>query len=75
MLSKQELIEEILSLPIEDRAYIIDSLTKSMTPIDTEIDRKWLEVSKKRLNDLRTGKVIGVPGDEVFDNIWKRFER
>ena len=62
-------------MPIEDRAYIIDSLTKSMTPIDTDIDRKWLEVSKKRLDDLRIGKVHGVPGDEVFDKIWKRFKR
>lgn len=47
MLSKQELIEEVLLLPIEDRAYIIDSLIQSMNPIDSDIYRKWLEVSKK----------------------------
>ena len=75
MLSKQELIEEVLSLPIEDKAYIIDSLIRSMNPIDSDIDRKWIEVSKKRLNDLRSGRVKGVPGDEVFNKIWKRFEK
>ncbi len=75
MLSKQQLIDEVLSLPIEDRAYIIDSLIKSMNPIDTDIDRKWIEVNKKRLNELKSGKVKGIPGDEVFDKIWKRFEK
>ncbi len=75
MLSKQELIEEVLLLPIEDRAYIIDSLIQSMNPIDSDIYRKWLEVSKKRLNELKSGEVKGVPGDEVFNKIWKRFEK
>ncbi len=75
MPSKHELIEEVLSLPIEDRAYIIDSLIRSMNPVDPDIDRKWIELSKRRLEELKMGKVKGVPGEEVFDRIWKRFER
>ena len=45
-----------------------------MNPINTAIDREWIEVSKIRLNDLKTGKVKGIPLAEVFDKIWKRFE-
>ncbi len=75
MPSKQELIDEVLSLPIEDRASIIDSLIKSLNPINSDIDRKWIEVSQRRLNELKTGKVTGIPGEEVFDKIWKRFEK
>ncbi len=75
MSTKQELIEEVLLLPIEDRAYVIDSLIKSMNPVDPDIDRKWLEVSKRRLNELKSGELMGVPGDEVFIRIWKRFEK
>ncbi len=75
MLSKQKLIEEGLLLPIEDRAYIIDSLIKSMNPVAPEIDCKWIEISKKRLNELKSGKVKGVSGNEVFNKIWKRFEK
>ena len=74
-MSKQEIIEEVLALPIEDRAYIIDSLIRSMNPIDTEMDRKWIEVSKKRLEEMMSGKVSGIPGDEVFGKIWDRFEK
>ncbi|MCP4347344.1 MAG: addiction module protein [Desulfobacterales bacterium] len=72
-MSTEKLIEEVLSLPIEERAFIADSLLKSMNPVDSENDRKWIEVSKKRLRELQSGEVEGVPGDEVFKKIWKRF--
>ena len=75
MLSKQELIDEVLSLPVEDRSYLIDLILKSMNPINSDIDRRWIEISRKRLNDLSTGKIKGISGDEVFDKIWKRFEK
>ena len=75
MQTRQELIDDILTLPIEDRAYIVDSLIKSMNPINSDIDRKWIEVSQRRLDELMTGTVKGIPGEEVFDRIWKRFEK
>jgi len=75
MLSKQELIDEVLSLPVEDRSYLIDLILKSMNPINSDIDRRWIEISRKRLNELTTGKIKGISGDEVFDKIWKRFEK
>jgi hypothetical protein len=46
-----------------------------MNPVNTDIDRKWIELSKRRLNELRTGEVQGIPGEEVFDKIWKQFEK
>ena len=73
MLSKEELIDKAMDLPIEERVSVIDALIQSMTPIDTEIDRKWIEVSRCRLEEMRSGKVKGIPGDEVFHGIWKRF--
>ncbi len=75
MLSKQELINEALSLPVEERTFVIDSLLQSLNPIDKDIEQKWIKVSKRRLTEMRTGKVKGIPGDEVFDDIWKRFEK
>ncbi len=75
MSTRQELIEEALLLPMEDRAYIIESLIKSMHPVNPDIDLKWIEVSKRRLNELKSGEVRGIPGDEVFNRIWKRFEK
>jgi putative addiction module component (TIGR02574 family) len=70
----KDLIQEAESLPVEERAMVVDSLLRSLNPPDAEIDRKWAEVARKRLEEIRSGRVEAVPGEEVFDKIWNRFE-
>lgn len=72
-MTTKKIIEEALSLPVEERALIADSLLRSLNMPDTGIDAKWTEVAKRRLQDLRSGKVNPVPGDVVFDRALKRF--
>ncbi len=69
----KDLIAEAVSLPVEERAMVVDSLLKSLNPPETDIDKKWTEVAKKRLLELRTGSIKAVPGDEVFNKIWRKF--
>ena len=69
----QKIINEALSLPVEERAFIADSLLKSLNRPDPDIDKKWIEVARRRLEEIRTGKVKSIPGDEVFAKIQKRF--
>jgi len=73
MLNTQELIEHAISLPIEERANIVDSLLKSINRPNKEIDKKWINIAKKRLDDLRTGKVQAIPGDIVFNKVKELF--
>ncbi|MGH8524353.1 MAG: addiction module protein [Gammaproteobacteria bacterium] len=68
-----DLIAEAVSLPVEERALVVDSLLKSLNPPDTDIDEKWMSVAKRRLAELRSGEVKAIPGDEVFERIWNRF--
>jgi hypothetical protein len=70
----KDIIAEMLSLPIEQRAIVADSLLKSLNPPETETDKKWLAVAKSRLEELRSNNVKTVNGEEVFKNIWKKFE-
>jgi putative addiction module component (TIGR02574 family) len=65
----QDLIVEALSLPVEERARLVDSLLRSLNPPDSEIDKKWAAVAKRRLHELRSGNVKPVPGEEVFKRI------
>lgn len=65
----KEIIQEATSLPVEERAIVVDSLLRSLNVIDTEIDRQWVAVAKRRLAELRSGRVRAVPGDEVFSRI------
>jgi hypothetical protein len=37
--------------------------------------RKWLEEAKACLAELRAGMIEAVPGEEVFEKIWNRFEK
>lgn len=74
-MTTERLIEEVLSLPVEERAIIADSLLRSLNAPAPAIDAKWIEVAKRRLEELRTGKVKPIPGDEVFSEIAERFAK
>ncbi len=71
----KNLIEEVISLPVEERAIIADSILRSLNPVSKEIDQKWIEISKRRLEELKSGKTKAIPGNEVFDKIWQRFSK
>ena len=73
MPSTAEIIREAESLPVEERTVVVDSLLRSLNPPDPEIDRKWAAVAKRRLEELRSGRVMPVPGEEVFAKIRQRF--
>ena len=70
----KEIIEEVASLPVDERAMVADSILRSLNAPDPEIDAKWAQVAQRRLAELRAGAVKPVPGDQVFGKIWKRFE-
>jgi len=73
MPSTAEIIYEAESLPVEERTVVVDSLLRTLNPPDPEIDSKWAAVAKRRLEELRSGHVKPVPGEEVFARIRKQF--
>lgn len=74
-MNTKELIDEAVSLPVEERALLIDSLLRSLNQPESEIDKKWAAVAQRRLTEMRLGSVEAVPGKEVFEKIWKRFDK
>jgi len=73
-MTMKELIEEVASLPVEERAIVADSILRSLNPPESDIDRKWAQAAQRRLAELRSGKVKPIPGEQVFAKVWKRFE-
>jgi putative addiction module component (TIGR02574 family) len=71
----KQLIDQAISLPVEERALMVDSLLRSLNPSESEIDKQWLTIAERRLADMRAGKVQTVQGREVFEKIWNRFEK
>ena len=73
-MTTKELIAEAVSLPVEERAMVADSILRSLNAPESDIDRKWVAVAQRRLAELRSGQVKPIPGKQVFARVWKRFE-
>ena len=71
----KEIIQEAATLPVEERAIVVDSLLRTLNPPDAEIDKAWVRIAQRRLADLRSGRVKPVPGDQVFTKVRERFAR
>lgn len=71
----KEIIREAATLPVEERAIVVDSLLRTLNPPDSEIDRAWVRIAQRRIADLRAGRVQPVPGDQVFAKVKERFAR
>jgi putative addiction module component (TIGR02574 family) len=71
----KDLIAEAVSLPVEERALVVDSLLRSLNAPEPEIDAKWAAVAKHRLQQLRSGEITAVSVDEVFKKIAARFQQ
>ena len=74
-MTTKQLLEEVLSLPVEERALFIDSLLRSLNTPDAVIDAKWTAEANRRLHELRSGDVPSVPGDTVFNEVYKRIAK
>ena len=74
-MTMKELIEEVVSLPVEERAIVAESILRSLNPPESEIDRQWAQVAERRLAELHAGAVKPIPGEQVFARVWKRFEK
>ena len=62
-----ELTTAALRLGIKERAELAGRLLLSLDePSESEVERLWLEEAERRLGEFRSGKVRGIPADEVF---------
>jgi hypothetical protein len=68
-----DLILEIQSLPVEERARVADCILRSLNQTVSKVDQKWADLAAMRLQDIQTGVVKPVAGDDVFSELWRRF--
>ncbi len=69
----EQLAEQAMSLPTESRARLADLLVESLDADDLgHIDRLWLSEAKRRRDEVRSGRVQSVPGDEALKKVRSR---
>jgi len=74
-MNTKQLIDEAVSLPVEQRALVVDSLLRSLNQPESELDKVWAKDAQRRLLELRSGDIQSIPGEKVFSKIWERFDK
>jgi len=72
-MNTKEILDEMLSLPTEQRAFFADFLLKSLNPPTSENDKKWAEAVKFQLQEIRIGKLKLLNGVDVVNKIWTKY--
>ncbi|HYR09438.1 MAG TPA: addiction module protein [Longimicrobium sp.] len=67
-MSLDELTAAVLDLPPKDRARLIERVEDSLYPV-TDIDPAALEEARRQLDDMKAGRVKGIPMEQLLDEL------
>jgi len=72
----KKVFDEALSLPAEARMSLVEKLLSSLNlPTQPEVDRLWAKEAERRIAQIEKGKVRLLPGEKVFSDIRKKYQR
>ncbi|GAX35868.1 addiction module protein [Nodularia sp. NIES-3585] len=76
MLSIEQLMQEALSLPNESRAFLAEKLVESLEfDIDPIFEAAWTTEAKRRRDEIRSGAVEPISGDEALAQVRRLLEK
>jgi putative addiction module component (TIGR02574 family) len=61
-----QILTAVQALPPQERESLCSKIAESLDAPLTPEEQAWAEVAERRAADLRSGKVKGIPADEVF---------
>lgn len=65
-----ELVAEAKQLPYGDRAALVEQLiAASANDLDPKIEQAWGDEAMRRVAEIKSGKVQGIPGEQVSSGI------
>jgi putative addiction module component (TIGR02574 family) len=69
-MSVEQLTDAALALPSEARALLADRLVESLDPAeDGYIHQLWATEARRRLDDVRSGRVKTIPGEAALTQV------
>jgi putative addiction module component (TIGR02574 family) len=70
-----EVLEKALTLSTQERGLLIDRLIASLDdgPADEGVEQAWADEIKLRVDEVRSGKVETIPGEQVLRDLAKEF--
>ena len=71
-----EIEAKIRALSPDEKAELIRSLIADLDgPEDAGVEQAWLDEAERRHRELHDGKVQGIPGERVFEDLRARLKR
>ena len=74
MTRAQALLEEVESMPIEERIRVVNQVLCSLHGVEPGSDRKWLREANKCLREIKSGRVKTISGRAVLAEARRRFK-
>jgi hypothetical protein len=75
-MTTDQITAEALSLPTDSRALLADKLAESLDAGElTSIDRLWATEAKRRRDEVRSGRVQTIAGDEALAQVRRAVAR
>jgi len=70
-----EVLEKALALSTQERGLLIDRLIKTLDnePAEDRVEAAWGEEIKRRVDDIRGGRVKAIPGEQVLRELAEEF--
>ncbi len=65
-MSKKEIISKALNLPLPDRLFIVNKLVESFNPMNSKVEKNWIDEVNNRKKLLEAGKLETVSYKEFF---------
>ena len=69
------IISMVDSMPIDLKTKLVEKLLESIHPTNKEIDDLWAVEAETRVDELKSGKVKTIAGEEVFAEIRQKFSK
>ncbi|HKY09024.1 MAG TPA: addiction module protein [Candidatus Binatia bacterium] len=72
----EQLAEQAMTLPAESRARLADLLVESLDAAElSRIDQIWATEAKRRRDEVRTGQVQTIPGEDGLRKVRQTVKR
>ena len=70
-----ELLEKALALSSQERGLLIDRLVETLDnePAEEGVEEAWATEIKRRVDDIRSGRVKAIPGEQVLRELAEEF--
>ena len=69
-LTLDQLVEEAMHLPPNSRAELVEKLVVSLDfPVDEAVEPAWAAEALRRRDEIRSGRVQPIPGEQVIAEV------